>query len=86
MRNRRQPRSNSKPRSDVQSFLESHRAAVVARLFLPSELDLDGLAEAIRSLLGPNSIARPAAPGRKDPDLLPVPPRVTHVVEATQAP
>ena len=86
MRNRRQPPSNPKPRSDVQSLRESNRAAPVARLFSPSELDLDGLAEAIRSLLGPNSVPRTAAPGRKDPDLLPVPPGVTHVVEAPQAP
>ena len=86
MRNRRQPRSNPELCSVVQSLPKSDRAAPLARLFLPSELDLDGLAEAIRSLLGPNSIARPAAPGRKDPDLLPVPPGVSHVVEAPQAP
>jgi hypothetical protein len=86
MRNRRQPRSNPELCSVVQSLPKSDRAAPLARLFLPSELDLDGLAEAIRSLLEPNSIARPAAPGRKDPDLLPVPPGVSHVVEAPQAP
>jgi len=50
------------------------------------QLDLDGLAEAIRSLLGPDSVPQTASPGRPDPDLLPVSPRVTHVVEATPAP
>ena len=86
MRNRRQPQSNPKPRSDVQSLPESDRAAVVARLFSPSELDLDDLAEAIRLLLGTESVPQITSPGRPDPDLLPVPPRVTHVVEATPAP
>jgi hypothetical protein len=86
MRNRRQPRSNPKHRSDVQSLAESDRAAAVARQFNPSELDLDDLAEALRSLLGPSSLPQTASPGRQDPDLLPAPPRVTHVVEATQAP
>jgi hypothetical protein len=86
MRNRRQPRSNPKPRSDVQSLPESDRAVAVARLFNPSELDLDDLAEALRSLLGPSSVPQTASPGRPDPNLLPVPLRVTHVLEAPQTP
>jgi hypothetical protein len=86
MRNRRQLRSNPKRRSDVKSLPEANCAAPVARLFSPSELDLDDLAEAIRSLLGPGSGLPIASPGRPDPDLLPVPPGVTHVVEAPQAP
>jgi hypothetical protein len=86
MRNRRQPPSNPKPRSDVQSLRESNRAAVVARLFLPSELDLDNLTEAIRLLLATESVSQITSPRCPDRDLLPVPPRVTHVVEATQAP
>lgn len=69
----------------MQSLPESDRAAPVARLFSPSELNLDDLAEAIRSLLGPGSGLPIASPGHTDRDLLPVPPRVTHVVEATQA-
>jgi len=86
MRNRRQPRSNPELCSVVQSLPKSDRAAPVARLFSPSELNLDDLAEAIRSLLVPGSGLPIASPGRPDPDLLPVPPRVTHVVEATPAP
>jgi len=69
----------------VQSLPEPDRVAPVARLFSPSALDLDDLAEAIRSFLGPSSVPQIASPGRPDFDLLPVPPRVTHVVEATKA-
>jgi hypothetical protein len=86
MRNRRQLRSNPKRRSDVKSLPEANCAAPVARLFSPSELDLDDLAEAIRLLLGTESVPQITSPGRPDPDLLPVSPRVTHVVEATPAP
>jgi len=68
----------------VLSRPELGRTALVARLFSPSELELDDLAEAIRSLFGPGSGPQIAAPGHPDPDLLPVPPRVTHVVEATE--
>jgi hypothetical protein len=76
MRERR--RNNPRLPCDVQSLPAP--AEHVARLFSPSELDLDDLAEAIRSLLGPSSVS----PGHPDPDLLPVPRRVTHVVEATE--
>lgn len=76
MRDRRQSRPNPVPDA----------APAVAQLFSPSELDLDDLAEAIRSLLGPSSPPQIGPPSGPDSDLLPVPPRVTHVVEATKAP
>ncbi len=76
MRDRRQPRSNLEPCSD-------ELAAPMARLFAPSELDLDDLAEAIRSLLEPTSQPQTKRPNR---DLLSFPHRGTHVVEANEIP
>jgi hypothetical protein len=86
MRHRPQPRTSSKTCGDAPSLLTPDRAATVARIFSPSELDLDDLAEAIRSLLGPSIVPQIESPGRPAPDLLPARPRVTHVVEATQTP
>jgi hypothetical protein len=54
------------------------------RFFTPAELDLDDLAEAIRSLLGPISPPQIGPPSRRKPDLLSFPRRGTHVVEAEQ--
>jgi len=54
----------------------------VARIFNPGELDLDDLAEAIRSLLGTASPAQIGPCSRPRPELLSFPHRVTHVVEA----
>ena len=68
------------PRSPAQG------AAAVTRLFTPDALDLDDLAAAIRSLLGPGIGQQIASPGGPDRDLLRSRPGVTHVVEATPAP
>jgi hypothetical protein len=57
-----------------------HPAAVVARIFSPSELDIDDLAEAIRQLLGPSIGAPEEVLHQPNSDLLSFPRRVTHVV------
>ena len=85
MRNLRQPRTNLKHRSDLPLDAKPQGAAPVSRLFSPSELDLDDLEEAIRSLLGPTIVPQRVSPCCPDPDLLLVRPRVSHVVEATEA-
>jgi hypothetical protein len=83
MRDRRQARPNSNSQNNVQApTVFSCGAGQVERLFRPEELDVDDLAEAIRSLLGPNSPPEIGSPSRPDPDLLSLPPRGTHVVEA----
>ncbi|MGA2580044.1 MAG: hypothetical protein ABSH24_28935 [Bryobacteraceae bacterium] len=56
----------------------------MTRLFTPAQLDLDDLAEAIRSLLGPGSILQTTSPGGTNPALLLFRRRGTHVVEATE--
>jgi len=88
MRVRRQLQSNQNGQRDAESFPEHHGAAPVARIFNPSDLDLDDLAEAIRSLLGSGSIpqttSQPTSPGGPNPALLSFPRRVTHVVETTE--
>ena len=58
----------------------------VRRLFVPTALDLDDLAEALRSLLGFTSPPQIGPPSRPNPDLLSLPGRGTHVVEATETP
>lgn len=85
MRDHRQPQSNQVHLSDV-ALLGAVRAAPVARLFAPSDLDLDDMAEALRLLLGPDHAPRIDAPDRPDSTLLSFPRRGTHVVEATEAP
>lgn len=85
---RQEPRSAHQ--MDPQSRSERARpqdqcAAQFVRVFTPGELDVDDLAEAIRSLLGPTTAPQDASSRRADPDLLLAHPRVTHVVEATQA-
>jgi hypothetical protein len=57
-----------------------HPAAPVARIFSPSDLDLDDLAEAIRQLLGPDISAREDALHQPNGDLLSLARRGTHVV------
>lgn len=64
----------------------ANSADPLARNFIPSELDLDDLAEAIRCLLASNTVPQNTSPGRPNPDLLLVRPRVSHgVVEERQA-
>lgn len=91
MQYRRQPRSNQVPRITPQALNGSDRVAPLARIFSPSELDLDDLAEAIRSLLehgnpplrgGKSRPPRSGGRGRPGPDLLSSAHRGTHVVEA----
>jgi|HubBroStandDraft_6_1064221.scaffolds.fasta_scaffold2446252_1 hypothetical protein len=53
------------------------------REFCAAEIDLDDLAEAVRLLLGRDCGSNQRS--RPTPDLLFLPPRVTHVVEATEA-
>lgn len=52
----------------------------VARVFSPSDLDLEDLAEAIRQLLGPAIGVPEEAPNQPDPDLLLSARGATHVV------
>ena len=58
----------------------------VARQFAPEQIDLDQLAEAIRSLLGEPNEPRPQAPAAPNPDLLLVRRRGSHVVRAKTKP
>lgn len=76
-----EPGSNPKPIGVVQPFSEPDRAASVARLFAPSDLDLDDLAEAIRSLLRPGPEPQDDAADEPDRNLLSFAHRGTHVVE-----
>ena len=55
-------------------------AAAVARIFSPSDLDLDDLAEAIRQLLRPDIGAPKEAPHQTNDNLLSFPDRATDVV------
>jgi hypothetical protein len=84
MRDRRQPRSNRRHRTNVHALDGIYRAAPIARIFTPSELDLDDLAEAIRLLLGDNAARRSEAPDQPDSNLLSSPGRGSHVLEATE--
>jgi hypothetical protein len=54
------------------------------RLFRPSEVDLDALAEAIRSLLGPTNVPQIDAPSRPNPNLRSSRRRGSHVLEAPE--
>jgi hypothetical protein len=54
--------------------------AAVTRIFSPSDLDLDDLAEAIRHLLGPDIGAPVEHAHQPNCDLLSFPHRGTHVV------
>ena len=81
MRDRQKPRTNSKPHIDRRALPEQDRTAPVVRIFSPSELDLDDLAEAIRSLLEESAGQPQVGPSsRPNPDLLSFPRRVSHVV------
>lgn len=86
MRDRRQPRSSSERTRILPGLTEATCVRVqpqVSRIFTPDEIDLDDLAEAIRSLLDePRGNSR----NRPQPDLLSSSPRGTHVVEANEAP
>jgi hypothetical protein len=70
-------------RRDLQPCPGSDSTATVTRLFMPAELNVDDLAEAIRILLERDGHY---APRRPDPDLLSVAPRVSHVLEANREP
>jgi len=70
----------------VLPIADPDRPAPVARLFAPSELDLDDLAEAIRSLLGPAIPPQIGPSSRPQPELLSLPRRGSHVVEANETP
>ena len=84
MRDRRQPRSNRRHGTDAQAVDCVYRAAPIARLFTPADLDLDDLAEAIRLLLGDDLARRREAPDQSGSDLLSLPGRGSHVVEETE--
>ncbi len=58
----------------------------MVRAFVPSELDLDDLAEAIGFLLVPARSNKIGRPSRPKAELLSFPSRGTHVVEATETP
>jgi len=81
-----QPRSDPEPRRDLPPFSDPDRAVPMARIFTADALNLDDLAEAVRSLLGATSLPRTDLPTRPKPELLSLPRRVTHVVEATETP
>ncbi len=61
---------------DLQEFSARQRleATPVARIFAPSDLDIDDLAEALRSLQGPTGPPQIGASSRSNPDLLSFPP------------
>jgi hypothetical protein len=85
MRNRHLPqRLNPEPSHDSLSFSNLDRAVPLARIFAPSDLDLDDLAEAIRFLLEPANSPRIGPSRRPKPELLSLPRRGSHVVEATE--
>jgi hypothetical protein len=84
MRHRRQPHSNRGHRADFQALDGIYGAAPITRLFTPSDLDLDDLAEAIRLLLGDDYARRSEAPDQSGSDLPSLPGRGSHVVEATE--
>ena len=80
MRDRRQPEC----KRDAHAVQDLLRDASVARIFSPSDLDIDDLAEAIRLLLGTDGGPQIASARRPDADLLSFPRRGTHVVEANE--
>lgn len=71
-------------RMSSQEIVQRSNIEGLTRIFSPSEVDLDDLAEAIRSLLGPTNVPQIGAPNRPNPDLPSLPRRGTHVVEATE--
>ena len=74
MRDRRRAGSNSYTNNDLQAPAAfALELAQVERIFRPEELDVDNLVEAVRALLEHDGA----------PHLLSLPPRGTHVVEAT---
>jgi hypothetical protein len=86
MRDRQQPRSNPQsPRAQTLSEVYSP-GAPVSRVFAPSDLDLDALAESIRLLLGDDYGPRIPAHDPPDSDLRSLPHRGSHVVEANEQP
>ena len=84
MRLRPQPRSTQNRRRQLEAFAAPEITIPAARIFNPSELDLDDLAEAIRSLLGSGSIPQTTSLGGPNPALLLLPSRGSHVVEANE--
>jgi hypothetical protein len=84
MRYRRQSRSKSKQSNAVPALGALKPGPPMVRFFTPSELDLDSLAQTVRLLLSCENPPQLDPPHQSPAHLLPVPPRVTHVVEATQ--
>ena len=76
MRNRPLPAANPKHRESLNTFVPG--SAPIDRIYAPEELNVDGLAEAIRHLLTSSSAPR-------DSHLLSPRRGVTHVVEAKEA-
>ena len=58
----------------------------VTRLFSPDVIDLDDLAESVRMLLGRRGESRSDSRGPSNGDLLSSATRVSHVLEANEAP
>jgi len=75
--------SNRMPEQEIAPRLKSEG---LTRIFSPSELDLDDLAEAFRSLLWFTNPPQIGSPSRPIPDLLSLRRRGTHVVEAKETP
>jgi hypothetical protein len=86
MRARPQLRSTQNRQRRAESYPAPQIAIPVARIFDPATLDLDDLAEAIRSLLASSETPHITSPGRPNSDLLSFPRRGTHVVEANDTP
>jgi hypothetical protein len=78
------PQERHRNRTSELEIAQRSNTDGLTRLFAPAELDLDDLAEAIRSLLGPISPSEIGTSSRPNPDLLSFPDRVSHVVEATE--
>ena len=79
-------RDRPRHRSDLQIAVPSSGMTDrLERIFQPERLDVDDLAEAIRSLLGNHTAREDSSVHRPDRHLLSTLERGTHVVEATGA-
>src|SRR5450759_4926497 len=85
MRDRRESRSKSTQGNAARALGALNPERLMVRSFTPAELDLDSLAQAIRLLLCCENPPQLDPPTQLPAHLLPVPPRVTHVVEAKRA-
>jgi hypothetical protein len=80
----RRPRRRTSPFGS-NSFSTTCSPLIIVRQFDQDELDLDDLAEAIRLLLDCDCEPSPEPQKQDVDDLLLLPTRVTHVVEAEKA-